>query len=221
MYPINQLLIIIVILFSLIMISYWLNPDKALEFNQPRMDSKKKCQAHGQCNAHTCGKNGIDPVSDPAYNMKQIIKQSILLEEHLSEANKRCRDCIVKHFLHIQGLHEEALWLANERCGDYPMLIETTSFYSEQFDEWINAYDDNKTLLQIAGKLRDVRKKLVSLYYFNDEENTEDTVLVKKEKNIETKDYREVLNDVRIPENLNNQDQTPQSLSINSYDRIY
>lgn len=199
MYPVNQLLIILLGLFILIIISYWLKPDIDIGFNQPKMNSKTH--------------SGIDPIT---YNMKQIIKQSILLEKYLSEPNKRCRDCIVKHFLHIRYLHEEALWLANEKCGNYPMLIETTSFYSEQYDEWINAYDDDKTLLQIAGKLREVRKKLVSLY---DENKTEDTVLIKKEN----KDYREVLNDVRISDNFNANSPKPglNNLSINSYERIY
>jgi hypothetical protein len=179
-------------------------------------NSKSGKAGNNQCNVHSCGANGIDPVSDPAYNMKQIIKQSILLEEHLSEPNKRCRDCIAKHFIHIQGLHEEALWLANENCSKYPMLVETTQFYNEQFDEWLNAYDDNKNLLHIAGKLREVRKKLVALYYFNDENNTEDVVLIKKK-------YNEVLDDVEVKDNKNMNDPKPSlnNININSYERIY
>ena len=39
------------------------------------------------CDAKTCG--AIDPVSDPKYNMTQIIKQSILLEEHITNKNKK------------------------------------------------------------------------------------------------------------------------------------
>ena len=49
----------------------------------------------GKCTT-TC--DSLDPVSDPRYNMQQIIKQSILLEEHLTNKNKRCRDCITKTF---------------------------------------------------------------------------------------------------------------------------
>ena len=41
-------------------------------------------------------------------------KSSILLEEHLANKNKRCRDCITKHFLHIIGLAEEAQMLAKQ-----------------------------------------------------------------------------------------------------------
>jgi len=118
------------------------------------------------CDIHSC--NAIDPVSDPAYNMKQIIKQSILLEEHLVEKNKRCRDCIAKHFLHIQALHSEAVWLANKNINDYPLLEDTVGFYNEQFDLWLQYQTDDEQILKIASSLRDVRKKLVAVYYFND-----------------------------------------------------
>jgi len=220
MFAVNHILLILLILVILLIISYLLNPDKAIGFNQPKMNAKVG-KVHNQCSVHSCGMNGIDPVSDPAYNMKQIIKQSILLEEHLVEPNKRCRDCIVKHFLHIQGLHEEALWLANENCGKYPMLIETTGFYSEQFDEWLTSYDDEKTLQHITSKLRDVRKKLVSLYFFNDENNTEDVVLIKNKN--EVKDYKDVLGDVKtvIDLSVNNPRPALNNLNVDSYDKIY
>ena len=55
--------------------------------------SSKKCSLD-MCSA-------IDNVNDPAYNMKSVIKQTILLEEHLAEDNKYCKPCISKHFLHI------------------------------------------------------------------------------------------------------------------------
>jgi len=43
-----------------------------------------KQKSAGSCSA-SC--DSIDPVSDPRYNMQQIIKQSILLEEHLTNKN--------------------------------------------------------------------------------------------------------------------------------------
>lgn len=215
MLHINIVLVILLILIILLFISYWLNPIKKNEFNQSKLNSKKASNVHSQCSTHSCGANGIDPVSDPAYNMKEIIKQSILLEEHLVQPKKRCRDCISKHFIHINGLHEEALWLANENSNKYPFLIETTGFYSEQFYEWLNSYDDESTIMHIAGKLRDMRKKLVSKYYFNDDENTEDTVLIKK-------NYNELKKDMPIKQIENNYiPQVQSNTNINSYDRIY
>ena len=69
-------------------------------------NQNKKPIINSGCNVKSCG--ALDPVSNPAYNMQQIVEQSILLEEHITNKNKRCRDCITKHFLHIIGLAEEA-----------------------------------------------------------------------------------------------------------------
>ena len=81
--------------------------------------------------------DSLDPVSDPRYNMQQIIKQSILLEEHLTNKNKRCRDCITKHFLHIIGLSEEAQMLATNKIKDYPLVSESVDLYNELFKIWV------------------------------------------------------------------------------------
>jgi hypothetical protein len=122
----------------------------------------------GSCDINSCG--SVDPVSDPKYNMQQIIKQSILLEEHLTNKNKRCRDCITKHFLHIIGLAEEAQMLATNKISEYPMINESVIIYTELFNIWINNHDmkDDKTILYITDKLRDNRKKLIVVYFFDE-----------------------------------------------------
>jgi len=124
----------------------------------------------------TC--DSLDPVSDPKYNMQQIIKQSILLEEHLTNKNKRCRDCITKHFLHIIGLAEEAQMLATNKINEYPFINESVVLYNELFKIWI----DNKRLngkdetyiLYCTNKLRDHRKQLIVLYFFNEKYKIKD-----------------------------------------------
>jgi hypothetical protein len=83
----------------------------------------------GSCDVKSCG--ALDPVSDPKYNMQQIVKQSILLEEHLTNKNKRCRDCITKHFQHIIGLAEEAQMLATTKCNKFPLLNESVTVYND------------------------------------------------------------------------------------------
>lgn len=45
----------------------------------------------GMCTHKTCG--ALDPVNDPDYNMRNIAKQSILLEEHLACKCKLCLTC--------------------------------------------------------------------------------------------------------------------------------
>ncbi len=51
------------------------------------------------------------PVLDSNFNLREICKQCILLEDHLTQKEKRCEDCCIKHFLAIEALSEEALGL--------------------------------------------------------------------------------------------------------------
>ena len=124
---------------------------------------EKSVSSTGTCNLTTCG--ALDNVSDPAYNVKQVIKQSILLEEHLAEDNKFCKDCIIKHFLHIIGLCEEAVWLATDHVEQFPQLEESVTFYNHVFDMWLSDRNSLKIRRQCLSLLRDHRKKLVELYY--------------------------------------------------------
>lgn len=119
-------------------------------------------QGHGVCNVRSCG--AIDPVSDPKYNMTEIIKQSILVEEHLTLEHKRCKDCIAKHLLIMLAYAEESVMLA---CGDvdeYPLLLESVAFYKNMFQRWSGAQDDANNLRDVAGKLREWRKLLMQEY---------------------------------------------------------
>ena len=120
----------------------------------------------GSCDVKSCG--ALDPVSDPKYNMQQIVKQSILLEEHLTNKNKRCRDCITKHFQHIIGLAEEAQMLATTKCNKFPLLSESVIIYNDLFNNWFKNREDESKILEISDKLRIHRKKLIAIYFFDD-----------------------------------------------------
>ena len=144
------------------------NKNKIDDINYSNKKITNKCTT-------TC--DSLDPVSDPQYNMQQIIKQSILLEEHLTNKNKRCRDCITKHFLHIIGLAEEAQMLATNKIEKYPLIKESVELYNELFKIWIknnkinNGDGNDSYILYCTNKLRDHRKQLIVLYFFNDIEN--------------------------------------------------
>lgn len=129
--------------------------------------------SHNTCDVKSCG--ALDPVSDPKYNMQQIVKQSILLEEHLTNKNKRCRDCITKHFLHIIGLAEEAEMLATKNINKYPLINESVILYNELFKIWIkNKHLNNSSedyILYCTDKLRNHRKQLIVIYFFNEKYN--------------------------------------------------
>lgn len=137
-------------------------------FKEPLKISKAKPSS--KCSITSC--NTIDDVSNPKYNMQQIVKQSILLEEHLANKNKRCRDCITKHFLHIIGLAEEAQMLATNKIDKYPLINECVELYNRIFQKWMKHYEidqnNNDNFCTCGDELRTMRKKLIAVYFFND-----------------------------------------------------
>ncbi len=137
-------------------------------YNDGNIKIQSKKNPNNTCDIKSCG--ALDPVSEPAYNMQQIVKQSILLEEHLTNKNKRCRDCITKHFLHIIGLAEEAQMLATKNFKDYPLLNESVELYTKLFQKWRENYknNDESRILYICDELRNNRKKLIAIYFFDD-----------------------------------------------------
>lgn len=94
---------------------------------------------------------------DPKYNMRQIVKQSILLEEHINNEKKRCVDCITKHFLHIIGLAEEAISLDPAT----PCYREVPGVYSAIFEAWQADHEDPT----VPQELRAHRKVLMAEYF--------------------------------------------------------
>lgn len=161
----SVLLVILLIFFIMtyVFIYYimYINPTNPFNSNSHNSHNHK-----GSCDVKTCG--ALDPVSDPSYNMQQIVKQSILLEEHITNKNKRCRDCITKHFLHIIGLAEEAQMLAANKCSKYPLINESVEIYNRLFKDWMRVKDDNSRVLNVSDELRIHRKKLIAIYFFND-----------------------------------------------------
>jgi hypothetical protein len=179
---IDTFVIILTIIICTIIIIWFIDKNKGLDINYNKLiNSYKNKDNNGDTGAKaetdkcttTC--DALDPVSDPRYNMQQIIKQSILLEEHLTNKNKRCRDCITKHFLHIIGLAEEAEMLATNNINKYPLINESVILYNELFKIWIkNKHLNNNSedyILYCTDKLRNHRKQLIVLYFFNEKYN--------------------------------------------------
>jgi hypothetical protein len=129
--------------------------------------SKQTRASNGQkqCQAHTCG--ALDDVNNPAYNVRETIKQTLLLEQHLAEKAKYCKSCCVKHFLLIESYLVEGIWMAGNHCKDYPKLEESVDFFKKLFDKWHKNMDDEQTRLVSLTQLREWRREMVDLYYFN------------------------------------------------------
>ena len=122
----------------------------------------------GTCSLHSCG--ALDPVTDPDYNMREVIKQSILLEEHITQVRKRCKQCIHKHMLHICGLVDEALSLAGSKVDTYPHLLQSSQFYQEAYLQW-QKIENSKLEAdfdRLAESLRLQRRKLMDAYILQD-----------------------------------------------------
>jgi hypothetical protein len=139
-------------------------------YRPPTPTKGPEAGAGSTCSAATCG--AADPVSDPAYNMREIAKQCILLEEHLTVPAKFCPDCCVKHMLHCHGLAIEALMLACNRVDQYPHIKEAPPLFHALLEKWRAEPQPlpEQTRLEFATTLRTFRKELVYTYYIQKSE---------------------------------------------------
>jgi hypothetical protein len=111
----------------------------------------------------------LDAILSPNFNMRQIVKEMILLTDHLTIEQHLCRDCIYKHLLTIEGYLEEAQTLiCIERPLrvpiDFPVLIGEVRSWLTDFEQ-IRTMDGNRCTknqlyCQLAQKVRAVRKQL-------------------------------------------------------------
>jgi hypothetical protein len=124
---------------------------------------------------HTCGKscNQLDDVLDPILNVKLMVENALLLEDHMANDKRYCQSCALKHYLLIIAYAEEAVWLAGSKCSLYPNLTETVIFYNESMNYWLDNKDNKEVRLEIIDKLRQKRKELMEDYILNGKEMQE------------------------------------------------
>lgn len=72
--------------------------------------------------------------------------------------------------MHIIGLAEEAQMLATKNKKNYPLIDDNVTLYNNLFAMWYNNYDDinEDKILYITDMLRNNRKKLIAIYFFDD-----------------------------------------------------
>jgi hypothetical protein len=76
----------------------------------------------------TCSANKdrrLAPLMEPEFNMREVTKNMILLEDHLFHDDRRCPDCVRKHCLTIEAYLDEAFSL--DKAGKYTEVLESTS----------------------------------------------------------------------------------------------
>jgi hypothetical protein len=58
--------------------------------------------------------------------------------------------------------------LASSKCSKYPLMNESVIVYNDLFKEWMKNRNDESKILEISDKLRIHRKKLIAIYFFDD-----------------------------------------------------
>lgn len=114
------------------------------------------------------------PVLDCRFNLREICKQSILLEDHLSHDKKRCQDCCIKHFLALEGLSEEAITLDKD-AKHLQDLKDIPDKIREIQKLWFQDPDKNSHIC--SQMLRQLRKRFM--------QNTFDIIFNSKNQNKE------------------------------------
>lgn len=96
------------------------------------------------------------PIMEPLFNVREMCKQCVLLEQHLEDPRKRCGDCIRKHFMTIEGLAEEALGLdTQQRHTD---ILKALPNEVRRFEKmWIGGVN----CANVAQHVRAMRKRLM------------------------------------------------------------
>ena len=97
---------------------------------------------------------------DPSFNLREIAKQLILVEDHLLHGYKFCPDCLRKHLLTVEAFAEEATTLDHANLwGDFPERL------AEQARQWLEHLADAEDPRVIGQQIRGLRKQLVPLVF--------------------------------------------------------
>jgi hypothetical protein len=116
-----------------------------------------------------CGNNkDLDPILEPLFNLREVCKQMILLEDHLFQPKRRCEDCIKKHSLATEGFLEEAITL--DIKAEYHKLINDTIVPFKKImknvdNKMKDGKLDDETCVNAAQEIRLLRKELCLISY--------------------------------------------------------
>lgn len=113
------------------------------------------------------------PVMEPAFNLREIAKQMLLLEAHLAVPRQRCADCIRKHYATIEALAEEGASLDAGRGGLHEEIFARAAEFARHWqarlygegigDPARSSALDPATMRAAAAALRKVRKPILRI----------------------------------------------------------
>jgi hypothetical protein len=78
------------------------------------LDIKEKLIPSAERGFNRKTRDKLHPLLEPMFNILEIYKQLLLLLDHLSDKQLRCKTCILKHTLFVEALTEEAIALDNK-----------------------------------------------------------------------------------------------------------
>jgi hypothetical protein len=99
-------------------------------------------------------------LQDPLFNLREVCKQLLLLEDHLFHKEKQCPDCIRKHLLMIEALADEAVAL--DPIGLY---VQTGCINSEMARTWAEQLCDGRDPTNVADQVRAWRKRMTPMVF--------------------------------------------------------
>ena len=124
----------------------------------------------GEDSYSVCGTNQkLYKILDPKFNLREVAKNCILLEDHLFHYGKRCSDCIKKHSLMIEGFLEEGLTLDKNRehTDEFTELIkEFREIFKKLFQELTDGTITDSECIEFAQEIRKLRKPLLKYATF-------------------------------------------------------
>lgn len=101
----------------------------------------------------------MDNIFDPFHNLREIAKHMILLEDHLCNPERECRDCIGKHILTIEAFAEEGATLdkTTRLHGLFYGLAQSTR------QAWVLYFEKGAKPKEVMQGIRACRKRLVGI----------------------------------------------------------
>lgn len=95
-------------------------------------------------------------LTDPAFNLREIVKQMTLLEDHLCHPYKMCLDCVRKHLMTIEALAEEASSMDMQGA-----TIPLDEAIAELARTWMERVGDGQNVRAVAEEVRALRKRMM------------------------------------------------------------
>jgi hypothetical protein len=109
---------------------------------------------------HKCPRK-IMPVLNPTFNIREVVKNILLLEDHLLDPDRRCYDCIMKHSMIIEGFLEEAVTI--DKKQKYIKLLKPLPKKMRNIQAMIVI--GREKYADIAKELRKIRKPLMKIAF--------------------------------------------------------